>query len=120
MKANVDIELDPAELMSAVFDNLWRESSSWVFKIRWDFTNPLARKVAVCYENPTAAHDAPKCEQWKYTHVGPEDLIRGFELMIKAGQHHCGELIPIDLDDWDACCSDECLQYTIFGESIYG
>lgn len=114
MKVTIDIELDAAELMSSVFDNLWQSSSPWVIKTQWDFEHPLARRVPVCYENPDEG------DVWKYTHVGPEDLKQGFELMIKAQQRHCGELVSTNLDEWDACCADECLQYTIFGKSIYG
>jgi len=115
MKAIIDIELDPAELMLAVFGDLYVASSPWCFKYRFNWEKPLARRVPVCYEDPSGEGDA-----WKYSHVGPDDLKRGFELMLKAGQHHCGELIPWDLEEWDTCCADECLQYTLFGESIFG
>lgn len=113
-------KISAAELMSAVFDNLFRDSSSWVFKIRWDWHRPLDRRVAICYENPTGDAEACSWDGWRYSHVGPEDLLRGLEAAIAAKQMHCGERITADLDTWDTCCADEVLQYTLFGESIYG
>ena len=48
-----------------------------------------------------------------------EDMRRGYELAIKAGQTHCGGY-PLDTEDYDACFGDMIIQYAIFGELTYG
>ena len=51
--------------------------------------------------------------------VEVDDLRRGYELAIKAGQTHCGGY-PLDTEDYDACFGDFIVQYAIFGKLIYG
>lgn len=51
--------------------------------------------------------------------VEVEDMRRGYELAIKAGQTHCGGY-PLDTEDYDGCFGDMIIQYAIFGELVYG
>jgi len=51
--------------------------------------------------------------------VTVEDLRRGYELALKAGQTHCGGY-PLEIDDADSCFGDMVIQYAIFNELIYG
>jgi hypothetical protein len=51
--------------------------------------------------------------------VEVDDLRRGYELAIKAGQTHCSGY-PLDTEDYDACFGDMIVQYAIFGELTYG
>jgi hypothetical protein len=49
-----------------------------------------------------------------------EDLAVALGQLIQVRQHHCGEPIPTDLDEWDACCSDMILQQAFYGEVVFG
>ena len=118
--AEVRVTFEAQEIMDAVFENLFKHSSPWLFKYRYDSNNP-EKKVPVCYENPDFSYGDPTQDEWKYTHIGPGDLARGLGLLLAAGQRHCfGIVIPADFEEWDTCCADECLQYAIFGKSIFG
>ena len=58
-------------------------------------------------------------EEGKTHVVTVEDLRRGYELALKAGQTHCGSH-ALDPEDYDACFGDMIIQYAIFGKLIYG
>ena len=68
--------------------------------------------------NPQAIRIYDYIEETSYV-VEIEDLRRGYELAMKAGQTHCS-YYPLDIDDYDDCFGDIVLQYAIFGKLIYG
>ena len=68
--------------------------------------------------NPQPVRVYDSIEEKSYV-VEVDDLRRGYELAIKAGQTHCGGY-PLDTEDYDACFGDFIVQYAIFGKLIYG
>jgi hypothetical protein len=57
-------------------------------------------------------------EEWKTCTL--EQLGKGYELAVNAGQTHCGSCPVADLSDPDECTGDMIIQYAIFGELVYG
>ncbi len=78
----------------------------WVMKDGEIKANPQNFKVWDIYEN-----------KWHFLSV--EDLRKGYEKALTAGQTHCGNY-PLDHEDYDACFADIVIQYGIFGDLVYG
>jgi hypothetical protein len=68
--------------------------------------------------NPQAVRIYDSIGEKSYV-VEVEDLRRGYELAIKAGQTHCGGY-QLDTQDYDGCFGDMVVQYAIFSELTYG
>jgi hypothetical protein len=68
--------------------------------------------------NPQPVRIYDSIEEKSYV-VEVDDLRRGYELALQAGQTHCGSY-SLDTEDYDACFGDMIVQYAIFGKLIYG
>jgi len=109
MKLLLPVEVNENEILSAVFDNLWRASSPWIVEYAYGGLNEI---VPVTYENPDGEGVLTKMVS-KYT------LLNAYKQVLTDGLYHCGEPVPMHLDDWDTCCADYVLQYALFGQCIY-
>ena len=111
MKLVIEKEIDANELISAVFDNLWSDSSSWVRSYKEVSDQEL---VTVTFDNPVEGPEEITRD------VTAEHLVEAYANLIKDQKYHCGTIVPIDLEEWDSCVSDYVLQYALFGELVYG
>lgn len=111
MKVTIPFEIDESEILSAVFDNLWTQSSPWVSE--YSYGGGVDEIVPVTYENPD--EDGYLTKQ-----VSRLMLVEAYKNLLTDGLFHCGTPVPSDMDEWDACCSDYVLQYALFGELVYG
>ena len=117
MKVQFEIEVEVADLMSGVFDNLWRSSSPWIAETNWDWqASPTQTAVEVCYDTP---EDGEGDFTGRST-VTAEDLAHAYGKILKEKRYHCGELVTSDIEDWDSCVADYVLQYALFEKLIYG
>jgi len=110
MKLLIQVEINENEILSAVFDNLWRSSSPWIAEYSY---GGEVEEVPVTYEDPDGEEPLRKT-------VDKFDLVRAYEKLLADGLNHCGEPVPMSLDAWDTCCADYVLQYALFGELVYG
>ena len=76
------------------------------------------KKDSKLIPNPQAVRIYDFIDEKSYV-VEVEDLRRGYELAMNAGQTHCSGY-PLDLEDYDDCFGDMVIQYAIFGKLIYG
>jgi len=123
MKVNIEIEVEPESLMDAVFENIWMHSSPWVERYTY-VGYQEGGVVPVKYHNPNYDDRLPRTPENRRIiskYVSLSDVARGYTSMLANRQTHCfGILVSWDVDEWDSCCADLCLQYTIFGKTIYG
>jgi hypothetical protein len=49
-----------------------------------------------------------------------DDIAKAWGELVASGAEHCGELIGLDSEDWDACVGTAILQQILYGEEIYG
>jgi|APCry1669188910_1035180.scaffolds.fasta_scaffold01292_17 hypothetical protein len=108
----VNFEVDEAELMSGVFDNLY---CSWVVDGDWDFEAvPLQTTVRVEYIDPEDE------ESTLFKYVTVKDLADALGKIVSSEVYHCGERVSARLDHWDSCCADYVLQFALFGKVVFG
>ena len=112
---SVKTQVNSRELMSAVFFGIWRSTSPWFHPFAYDedeYTPGM--RVSIVAEDPDDQSKSIRKD------VNASMLASGLEHLIGRGAGHCGEKITADLDEWDACVSDQVLQVAIYGDVIYG
>jgi len=114
VKQFIDIDLD--EIMSAVFDNIWRNHQSWVKEFTYGGEMDV---VPVIYENPYWDATDPSSLEFLNKEVSKFTLVNAYIALLKDKKYHCGEPVPDNLDEWDTCVSGYVLQYALFGELIF-
>jgi len=109
--ATIEIEVNMTELLGAVWDNINRNTSSWVYRYSFDSdNNDGTEQVVITFENPYGDSEVT-------TVVTPEALLTAFSGMV--GKTIWGSTVSSDPGMMDALQADYCLQMAIFGEEIY-
>jgi hypothetical protein len=112
----VEIEVDNAELMDAVFENLWVDSSPWLHEYSYGGYEE-GMKVPVKYDLP----GEPEGTGSGRADITVDNIAWSLSQLIASGQGHCfGHKITADLDEWDTCCADMTLQTALMGKVVYG
>jgi hypothetical protein len=107
----IEVPVNMASLLSAVWDGLDAGYSPWLrpYSFDWD-NNDGTESVTVTYENPDADGDLT-------TVVTPQMLLEAFGKMV--GQSLWGSSVSVDPEDMDALQADTCLQIALFGKEVY-
>ena len=109
--ATIQIEVDTTKLLSAVWDNISRNTSSWVHRYSFDSdNNDGTEQVVITFENPYGDSEVT-------TVVSPAALLTAFSGMV--GKTIWGTPVSYDPEYMDALQADYCLQMAIFGEEVY-
>jgi len=109
--ATIEIEVNMTNLLSAVWDNIFQSTSSWVYRYSFDSkNNDGTERVVITFQNPYGDAEV-------ITVVTPEALLTAFSGMV--GKTIWGSTVSSDPEEMDALQADYCLQMAIFGEEIY-
>ena len=124
METNATLTVSKSFTVSELWEAVWGCDGAgmtyWCRKIRTPNYKSIDLWIMEGKEikpNPQAVRIYDNIGEKSYV-VEVEDLRRGYELAIKAGQTHCGSY-PLDTEDYDACFGDMIIQYAIFGELTY-
>ena len=102
--------IEAKDLLSGVWDNLYRESSPWVLKYSFDSEkNDGTEIVKVVYENEDSKQSV--------TLVTPEMLLEGFAAIRRRG--YCWGTVDPNPAYLDAAQADSVLQYALFGKEVF-
>jgi len=116
----VKTKINGNKLWSAVFGSAF-ETMPWWKALKfvdcdWDqMPTNLVGHVRVGIDDP----EFEEGEKIQFEDIRIEHLVKGLEICIEKGYHHCGIPISVDLD-YDSCAGDVILQCAIFGELVYG
>ena len=116
MKVSIPVEIDIDDIMSEVFDNIWRNNQPWVKEFTYGGENEF---VPVTYQNPDYDMRIPGSIEYLTKVVSKLTLVNAYKKLLMDDKYHCGEPVPKSLDEWDTCVSGYVLQYALFGELIY-
>ena len=109
--ATLKIEIEMADLLSAVYSNLMADTSSWVKSLDFDWqNNDGTEKVKVKFLDPD---NYPKV---KTKTVTPQMLLKAFEACL--GKTIWGQVVTPDFM-FDCLVSDYILQMALFGKEVY-
>lgn len=106
-----EITFDDKEIMDSVFDGIYRNSSSWVFRFGYGGIEETP-EVSVWY--------MAKDGRTRREIVDAQMLAEAYVAVVKSGAYHCGQPVTLSWDCWDSCVSDLVLQQAVLGEIIYG
>jgi hypothetical protein len=115
----VKVKLDATEVADSVYNNLM--VSPWVVEYDWDWQDPerANKPVTVKCWNPEA--DEYDADENLLTEVIAIDrLVGALSRVVSENKYHCGQLVGLDLEDWDACCADLVIQMALYNEIVFG
>jgi len=117
----VKTKVDGNKLWSGVFGSAFETYPWWqalkFVDCKWDeMPTTLVGHVRLGIDDP----DFDEGESIQYEDIRIEQLVKGLEICIEKGYHHCGVPIGLNFLDCDSCAGDAILQCAIFGELIYG
>ena len=113
------MEVSLNELWEAIWGSDGAGMGYWASKVRKPDGKGISLWTKPDYEpNPQDFMLWDDYEE-KWHTITLDQLAKGYQLALSAGQTHCGNY-PLDLEDPDACFGDLVCQYAIFGEITYG
>jgi hypothetical protein len=119
METNVTIDVDINDLWEAVWSSEGSGVTYWASHIRTVDGKSIRLWTEDWTPNPQD-FTIFDCEEEKWHTVTIADLVRAYGIAVKNGDTHCGDYLVADLEDCDECVGDVLLQYSVFGELIYG
>ena len=121
METNATLTVSKSFTVNELWEAVWGCDGAgmyyWCRKLRkpnYQGIDLWKREDGKIVPNPQAVRVYDSIGEKSYV-VEIEDLRRGYELAIKAGQTHCGGY-QLDTEDYDACFGDMIVQYAIYGE----
>ena len=137
---DVPIKVDPQKLWSSTFYNIFTNTSPWVHMIVTEDWEDWSTTAEVWSDDPdydgAQDHLLPGgmyfSFQWPdlpeeyrlascYKKVFTlQDVLDAYRKLLAKPHYHCGELVTMDTEEWDACVSDYMIQYLMYDEIIYG
>ena len=111
MKAEVTVQIDVEELMDAVFNDIYSNTSPWIveYTYDWEDSNRATTSVPIKYYDPDTDEVASK-------EISPSDVVKAFQSCI--GKRIWAQYVTTDFE-WDALVSDYLVQIALFGKEIY-
>ena len=131
-------KVNPVDLWSSTFFNVFNSTSPWVHSIDTEDWKDWNTTAEVWSDDPD--YDGHMDEEigmywsWQWWDL-PEkyrlascyrkvftmhDVLDAYKKILATPMYHCGELVPADPQEWDACCSDYMIQTMMYGKVIYG